>query len=248
LCENRVPGLTGIDTRALTRRIRTHGTLLGRLEIDGLRRPALSDPNRRNLVAEVSTRSVTRYGRGRLPVMLVDCGKKNNQVRMLVERDAEVRVVPWNHDFKSAKVDYAGVIISNGPGDPRMVAETIAGVRYLMRRRVPILGICLGHQILSLAAGARTFKMKFGHRAHNQPCVDRDSGRCYQTSQNHGFAVDGRSLGADWREWFINANDGTNEGIRHRRGPWRSVQFHPEAAPGPGETDWILDEFLAGIA
>jgi carbamoyl-phosphate synthase small subunit len=244
-----VPGLTGIDTRALTKRIRERGALLGRIEIDGGPAPEFDDPNLRNLVDEVSTREIRRYGRrGGVPLLLVDCGKKNNQVRMLVERGAEVRVVPWNHDLRHAPRDYVGVVLSNGPGDPRMAQATVETARLLMRRRVPILGICLGHQILALAAGAATYKMKFGHRAHNQPCSDLRGGRCYQTSQNHGYAVDGRTLPEGWREWFVNANDGTNEGLRHGRGPWRSVQFHPEAAPGPTGCEWILDEFLAEIA
>ncbi|HEU4402850.1 MAG TPA: glutamine-hydrolyzing carbamoyl-phosphate synthase small subunit, partial [Candidatus Polarisedimenticolia bacterium] len=242
-----IPAITGVDTRALTKRIRMRGALLGRIEIEGQASPDFVDPNLRNLVGEVSTREVRRYGKGGTPILLIDCGKKNNQVRMLLERGAEVRVVPWDHDLRGQRRDYAGVVISNGPGDPRLAGATVETARFLMRRRVPILGICLGHQILALAAGASTFKMKFGHRAHNQPCVETGAGRCYQTSQNHGYAVDGKSLPDGWQEWFVNANDGTSEGIRHSRGPWRSVQFHPEASPGPTGTEWILDQFLAEI-
>jgi len=241
-----IPALTGIDTRALTRRLRVRGSMPGRIEIGGRRATAFVDPNRRNLVAEVSAPEERRYGRG-VPVVLIDCGRKNNQVRMLVERGAEVRVVPWDHPLDATGRDFAGVVISNGPGDPRRADTTIETARRLMRDGAPILGICLGHQILALAAGASTYKLKFGHRSHNQPCVESRRGRCFQTSQNHGYAVDGRSLPDGWSEWFVNANDGTNEGIRHARGPWRSVQFHPEATPGPTGTEWILDEFLAEI-
>ena len=247
LASGGVPGLTGIDTRALTKRIRVRGALLGRIELDGLPVPDFVDPNARNLVAEVSSTEVIRHGHHGVPVLLIDCGRKGNQIRMLLERGAEVRAVPWNHDFTRQPRDYAGVVISNGPGDPRLAAATIASARLLMRRRVPILGICLGHQILALAAGASTYKMKFGHRAHNQPCIETRSGRCLQTSQNHGYAVDGTTLPSGWEAWFVNANDGTNEGIRHAGSPWRSVQFHPEAAPGPTGSEWILDEFLAEI-
>jgi carbamoyl-phosphate synthase small subunit len=248
LDEHGVPGLTGVDTRALTRRIRVRGALLGRIEVDGRPVPEFDDPNTRNLVAEVSGREVRRYGdRKGTPVVLIDCGRKLNQVRMLVRLGAEVRVVPWDHRLEIRKRDYAGVVLSNGPGDPVQAAATVATVRALMKGGVPILGICLGHQILALAAGARTYKMKFGHRSHNQPCVDATTGRCYQTSQNHGYAVDGERLPAGWSAWFANANDGTNEGIRHASGPWRSVQFHPEAAPGPGGTEWILAEFVEAI-
>jgi carbamoyl-phosphate synthase small subunit len=195
----------------------------------------------------VSTPRLERHGRGGVPIILIDCGRKNNQIRMLVRLGAEVTVVPWDHDLRRLPGDCAGVVISNGPGDPQLAGPTVSAVRALLRRRVPILGICLGHQLLALAAGARTYKMKFGHRSHNQPCVDSKSGRCYQTSQNHGYAVDGATLPAGWQTWFSNANDGTNEGIRHRTGPWRSVQFHPEAAPGPTGTEWILEEFLEEI-
>ncbi len=247
LREQKIPALTGVDTRALTKRIRIHGALLGRIEIDGKVAPRFLDPNRRNLVAEVSTRQVLRYGRRGLPLTMIDCGRKNNQVRMLLERGARVTVIPWDSDVGQVARDCAGVILSNGPGDPRMATTTVETVRALIRRRVPILGICLGHQILALAAGASTSKMEFGHRSHNQPCVETGSGRCYQTSQNHGFSVDARSLQRGWAEWFVNANDGSNEGIRHRSGLWQSVQFHPEAAPGPGGTAWILDQFLEAI-
>jgi carbamoyl-phosphate synthase small subunit len=247
LASQGIPGLTGVDTRALTKRIRVRGALLGRIEIAGRPAPKFVDPNARNLVDEVAIEKPQRFGGDGKPILLIDCGAKSNQTRMLLAAGADVQVVPWDHDLTGLKRDYAGVVFSNGPGDPRLAVKTIETARWLMRRRVPILGICLGHQILALAAGARTYKMKFGHRAHNQPCLEVGGARCFQTSQNHGYAVDGRSLPAGWHEWFINANDGTNEGIRHANGPWRSVQFHPEAAPGPTGTEWILEDFIREI-
>jgi carbamoyl-phosphate synthase small subunit len=240
LVEHRVPGLYGIDTRMLTKRLRDEGTMLGRIIFfnDELN---FCDPNTSNLVEKVSVSEPVEYGAGDKTVVLVDCGVKHSIIRRLVERGLRVRRVPWNHDFTREPFD--GVVISNGPGDPKMCRETIETLRRVIEKDIPVFGICLGNQILALAAGADTYKLKFGHRSQNQPCVEVGTKRCYITSQNHGFAVDGRTLPKGWRPWFINANDGTNEGIRHAGGRFRSVQFHPEATPGPVDTGFLFEDF-----
>jgi len=239
-----VPAMTGVDTRALTKRLREHGVLLGELVYSG-KSKGFVDPNKENLVAHVSPKKKTVYRGGKPRIVAVDCGMKENIVRSLVARGATVIRVPWNYDFSREKYD--GLLISNGPGDPTMCAKTIAHIRNAMKKNKPILGICLGNQLLALAAGAKTYKLKYGHRAQNQPCIETDTKRCYITSQNHGYAVDKESLSSEWEEWFVNANDGSNEGIRHKTKPWRSVQFHPEASPGPTDTSWIFDKFLTTI-
>jgi carbamoyl-phosphate synthase small subunit len=184
-------------------------------------------------------------GTGSLRVAVVDLGCKHNIIRSLLRRGVTVVRVPWDHDWSGEDVD--GVVLSNGPGDPKSCRETIAVVRKAMARDLPIFGICLGHQVLSLAAGGDTYKLKYGHRGQNQPCVEVGTKRCRITSQNHGYAVDERSLGDDWLPWFFNANDGTNEGVRHRRRPFCSVQFHPEARPGPTDTDYLFDDFVGRL-
>jgi len=181
------------------------------------------------------------YGQGDRKVILVDCGAKNNILRGLLHLGLRVRCVPWNYDFSGE--EYDGVMISNGPGDPKMCIETIQIIRKVMEGGRPVFGIGMGNQLLALAAGADTYKLKFGHRSQNQPCVEVGTKRCYITSQNHSFAVDGRTLPAGWEPWFVNANDGTNEGIRHRSRPFMSVQFHPEAVPGPVDTMLLFDDF-----
>ena len=249
LKESGVPAMTGVDTRALTKRLRERGVILGRLAPRntkyGHSMSIFEDPNRENLVALVSQKRKRIYGTGKVKIIAVDCGMKENMVRSLVERGAKVIRVPWNYDFTKDKYD--GLILSNGPGDPTMCEETITHIRKAMEKNKPILGVCLGNQLLALAAGASTYKLKYGHRSQNQPCSDTSTQRCYITSQNHGFAVDGKTLPAGWEEWFVNANDGSNEGIRHKSKPWRSVQFHPEAYPGPTDTAWIFDEFIASL-
>jgi carbamoyl-phosphate synthase small subunit len=207
---------------------------------------ALDDPNDRNIVAEVSTAEPALYpAAGPAKCVLVDLGAKNNIIRSLNKRGISVLKVPWNYDWTAEDVD--GVLLSNGPGNPKMCGEAIAILRKGLERDVPILGICLGHQLLALAAGGDTYKMKYGHRSQNQPCLRVGSKRCYITSQNHGFAVNDRTLDSAWEPWFFNANDGTNEGIRHRTLPFSSVQFHPEANPGPSDTESFFDNFLAQL-
>ena len=255
LRQNGVPGLSGVDTRALTKRLREKGVMLGILEVSeeepafvDLRALAkrILDPQARRLVAEVTTPEIKIYNAGsRRTVVLLDCGVKESIIRCLVRR--KLRVVRMPAQSTAPQVmgySPAGIVISNGPGDPKMCRETVETVRVLMKERLPLFGICLGNQILALAAGGRTYKLKFGHRSQNQPCLEVGTKRCYITSQNHGFAVDPDSLPSDWRPWFVNANDQTNEGLLHRSGLFSSVQFHPEAAPGPTDTDFLFDSFV----
>ncbi len=245
LKENNVPGIYGVDTRMLTKKLREKGVMLGKITSGG-GDAKLEDPNARNLVEEVSVdKKIVYNSGGKKRIVLVDCGAKLNIIRSLIRRNCEVIRVPWNYDF--LKEDFDGLLISNGPGDPRMADAAIRNVAEAMKKEVPILGICLGNQILALAAGGSTYKLKYGHRSQNQPCIERGSKRCYITTQNHGFAVDAKSLGSGWEEWFINANDGTNEGLRHKTKPFMSIQFHSEHQPGPMDTEWIFDTFLERI-
>jgi carbamoyl-phosphate synthase small subunit len=243
LRDERVPALMGVDTRALTKRLRSAGTMLGK--IVGDEDIAFDDPNASNLVAQASVEKPVVYEGGATRVVLVDCGCKASIVRSLLSRGVTLIRVPWDYDF--LQEDFDAVVISNGPGDPRQCGPTVRTVARALEQDRPILGICLGHQILALAAGASTYKLKFGHRSQNQPCLEQHTKRCYITSQNHGYAVDADSLPADWEPWFTNANDGTSEGLRHRTAPFMSVQFHPEAAPGPVDTQYLFDRFLGLI-
>ncbi|KAI9152608.1 Carbamoyl-phosphate synthase [Blastocladiella emersonii ATCC 22665] len=278
LKENNVPAIYGIDTRAITKKIRTKGVLLGKLlaattprgragaadatlEAD-FEKLEFVDPNATNLVAEVSTKAAKVYApapangatvrtsakTGKpLRVLAVDVGMKYNQIRCFVRRGVELKVVPYDYDFV-ADQDYDGLFISNGPGDPTMVDVTIARLRTMLdRKSKPIFGICLGHQLLALAAGAKTEKLKFGNRGHNIPCTDLETGRCHITSQNHGYAVIAATLPDGWKELFVNANDGSNEGIAHEHLPIFSVQFHPESTPGPRDTEYLFEKFIANV-
>ena len=245
LKESGIPAITGVDTRALTQKLREHGVMLGQIIHSGKPREFI-DPNEENLVARVSVKKKEVCGKGPVTVVAVDCGMKENILRSLVERGVKVLRVPWDYDF--TKESYDGVVISNGPGDPTMCTPTIAHIEKAMASGKPILGICLGNQLLALASGARTYKLKYGHRSQNQPCIDEETGRCYITSQNHGFAVDAKSLSSDCNVWFKNANDGSVEGIKHKTKPWSAVQFHPEASPGPIDTAWIFDDFIRTLS
>jgi len=239
--DERIPVVVGVDTRALTKQLRTAGSTLGKI-VGGTVDVSFEDPNLSNLVSQVSVSKPVIYPGGPRRVVLVDCGCKASIVRSLLRHGVTVIRVPWDYDFLNEEFD--GVVISNGPGDPRMCSATVAHIRRVIEQNKPVLGICLGHQILALAAGAKTYKLKFGHRGQNQPCLEEGTKRCYITSQNHGYAVDPRTLPASWEPWFTNANDGTNEGLRHRSQPFMSVQFHPEAAPGPVDTEHVFDRFL----
>ncbi len=236
------PALSGIDTRLLTKKLRSEGTMLGKIVFGTEDKLVFEDPNKRNLVAEVSVKEPVEYHKGKKKVILVDCGVKNNIIQSFLRRNISVIRVPWNYDFGKVKAD--GVVISNGPGDPQTCRQTIENLKQTMTQNRPILGICLGSQILGLACGARTYKLKYGHRSHNQPCNEMGTKRCYITSQNHGYAIDSKTLPQDWREWFYNDNDGTNEGLLHIAKPFFGAQFHPEASPGPDDTEFMFDMFV----
>lgn len=242
LKEEEIVGIYDIDTRELTKRLREHGSMKGKIVIEGGDDIEFVDPNLTNLVAKVSCKEVIRYGNGDKKVVLVDCGVKHNIIRCLLKRNVTVIRVPWDYNFNT--LEYDGLFISNGPGDPDMCGITVDHIRQAMNGTKPIFGICMGNQLLSKAGGARTYKLKYGHRSHNQPVRQVGTNRCFITSQNHGFAVDNSTLGADWEPLFINMNDGTNEGIRHKSKPYFSAQFHPEAASGPTDTEFLFDEFV----
>jgi carbamoyl-phosphate synthase small subunit len=243
LKEEGVPALIIKDTRAIIQKIRTEGSPLGKI-VNGKDVP-IEDPNERNLVAEVSTTAISEFGKGKKKIVLIDCGAKGNIERELVKRGVTVTTVPWNLNIFEYGLKFDGIVVSNGPGNPKKVKDTIDIVREALRLKVPLLGICLGNQILALAAGGDTYKLKFGHRGQNQPCILSHGERAYLTTQNHGYAV--RTLPKGFKEWFTNANDGTNEGLIHTSLPFMSVQFHPEANPGPTDTSWVFDHFLACI-
>ena len=241
-----VPGISGIDTRALTRMIREEGVMQGEIVIDSchseegeVRRENLTE----NLIARVSCREVLHYGKGPKRVVLVDCGVKHNILRCLVGRNIEVVRVPWDYDFTG--MDYDGLFLSNGPGDPAVCRATIDHLRKALQGDRPVFGVCLGSQLMALAAGAKTFKLPYGHRSHNQPVRRVGTDRCYITSQNHGYAVDPATLPEGWEPFFENLNDGTNEGIRHLEKPFFATQFHPEASGGPVDTEFLFDDFLS---
>lgn len=249
LKREKVPGVTGIDTRQLTKVLREHGVMMGRLVFseDSDNSEYSEKYDSINWVDRVSCKDIIRYNEGAgKKVVLVDCGVKANIIRCLIQRGVEVIRVPWNYDYTN--MDFDGLFLANGPGDPDMCEDAVNIIRKQMSQsRKPICGICMGNQLLAKAGGATIYKLKYGHRSHNQPVREVGTNRCYVTSQNHGYAVDGATLGREWRELFVNMNDGSNEGIRHQTNPWFSSQFHPEACSGPVDTEFMFDRFIEAL-
>ena len=243
LKEEGVVGITGIDTRALTKILREKGSMLGKIVVEDCTDVDFYDPNQENLVAKASCKQVIEYGVGNAKtVVLVDCGVKHNIIRCLLNRGAHVIRVPWDYDFTA--IEYDGLFISNGPGNPEDAKPVIELVRAL-RGKLPIFGICLGHQIIALAYGAATYKLKFGHRGGNHPVKNLRTGKIEITAQNHSYAVDAGSLtGTGLEVTHVNLLDNTVEGLRCEKDRVFSVQYHPESAPGPQDSAYLFDEFI----
>ncbi len=256
--EEGIPGIAGIDTRALTQALRERGVMRGKIVLD---KPSTAGgpesedstgehpgPDETNPVAEVSCDAPKLYqtNPGGPTIALIDCGVKANILRIMLDAKANLLRLPWDSDLKG--IDCDGIFISNGPGDPKACTKTIASVRRALQGDTPIFGICLGNQILALAAGADTYKLPYGHRGQNQPALELGGKRCFMTSQNHGYAVREESIPHGWAPWFVNANDGTIEGLRSQRKPFSAVQFHPEGCPGPRDTQFLLEAFIAEAA
>ena len=245
LKREKVPGITGVDTRELTKVLREHGVMMGKIIFDD---ESANIPDATyegvNFVNKVSCKEIIKYNEGvGKRVILVDCGVKANIIRSLINRGVEVIRVPWNYDYTNLEFD--GLFLANGPGNPDICEEAVNIIRkQISRSRKPICGICMGNQLLAKAGGASIYKLKYGHRSHNQPVRMVGTNKCYVTSQNHGYAVDARTLGEEWEELFVNMNDGSNEGIKHKTNPWFTSQFHPEACSGPVDTDFIFDKFV----
>ncbi len=244
LIDNEIPAIFGVDTREITKILRESGCMLAKLVIKN-DDPEWYDPNADNLVDQVSTKEIIKYGNGRYKIMLVDCGVKYNIIRSLLKYDTTVIRVPWDYDYTND--DYDGLFISNGPGDPAVCKPAIANLESSLNKDKPIFGICLGSQLLGIASGASTYKLKYGHRSHNQPVIEYQTKKCYITSQNHGFAVDQQKLAADYVPYFINLNDQTCEGIRHKSKAVFATQFHPEASGGPTDTAFLFEKFIQSV-
>lgn len=241
LKEYKVPGIFGIDTRSLTQLLRENGPMLGKVVADDVD-VEFYNPDIHNLAAMVSTKEKLVYGNGKYRVVLLDTGAKYNILRCLLKRDTTVIRVPWDYDF--TQEEYDGIVLSNGPGNPALYEASVNNIRKALQGDKPIFGICLGNQLMGIAAGGSTHKLKYGHRAHNHPVKLVGTDKCYITSQNHGFVLDTDSLDSDWEPYFINLNDNTNEGIRNKKKPFFSTQFHPEASGGPTDTEFLFDNFM----
>jgi carbamoyl-phosphate synthase small subunit len=241
LKKQQIPYLTGVDTRALTKCLRTKGVVPGAIAPLQNQPKSFEDFDHIDWVKEVSIKEPVYYGSGDKLIIAVDCGMKENILRCLLNYPARIKRVPYNYDY--SQEDFDAVFISNGPGDPVLCTETVNILRKALAKNKPTFGICLGTQLMALAIGATTYKLPFGHRSQNQPCLYLPTNRCYLTSQNHGYAVDEASLPADWRVSFRNLNDQSVAGIEHQSLPFFSVQFHPEAAPGPEDTQWLFKKF-----
>ena len=243
-----VPILYDTDTRALTRVLRDTGVVAGAIVANDQQPREFVDINEQNLVAQVSIDTPRESGEGSHTLVVVDCGIKANILRYLHAFPVRIKRVPYDYDYSAEDCD--GIFISNGPGDPRQCQATVDILKKAMQQAParPVFGICLGAQLLSLAVGGTTYKMKFGHRAQNHPCLLEGSERCYLTSQNHGYAIAEHSLSDDWEVMFRNLNDNTVQGVRHKTLPYSAVQFHPEAGPGPVDTTWLFDRFVRQVA
>jgi carbamoyl-phosphate synthase small subunit len=250
-----VPALVGMDTRHLVHTIRNNPKLLGRIEpqaprgvrnmgaeFENWEQKPFFDPSEKQVIGQVSCQTPRLLGNKGPVIGLIDCGVKLNIIRQLLCADIRIQLIPWDHSFTD--FDCASYIISNGPGDPRNTGEMVPKIRELMNLKKPMLGICLGHQLMGIAAGMTTTRMDYGHRSHNQPVYLCGTRQGFITSQNHGYVIDDSAISSDWLPWFRNVNDQTIEGLRHKTKPFRSVQFHPEAAGGPRETSWIIQDFI----
>lgn len=246
LKEDKVPALYGIDTRALTKHLRDYGIMKGQIVIDGVDTPAVEEAfDERNLVAEASCKEIITYGEGKKKILFIDCGTKYNILRKLFHQEITLIRVPWDYDFSMN--DYDALFVSNGPGNPEMCDITVEHIRQAFKYEKPCFGVCMGHQLFGLAAGASIKRLEYGHHGHNQPVREIGTDKCYITSQNHCFCVDTKNLSHEWKEWFVNINDGTNAGLHHSTKPFFSTQFHPECCGGPTDTLFFFDKFLQSI-
>jgi carbamoyl-phosphate synthase small subunit len=249
-----VPAISGVDTREVVTYLREQGSSLARItvgeEYDADEDEAYIDPEAINLVRRVSTKAPFHVSSslGDMHVALIDCGVKENILRSLVSRGASVTCFPFDYPIHKVAHHFDGVFISNGPGDPTHCTATVYNLRKLFETsQIPVMGICMGHQLIALAAGAKTIKLKYGNRAHNIPALDLTTGKCHITSQNHGYAVDPTTLSSEWREYFTNLNDQSNEGLIHNSRPIFSAQFHPEAKGGPMDSSYLFDKYVDNV-